>query len=278
MNNFWTRTISGIVFVVLVVGVLLWDPLAVFILFLFIALGGLWEFFHMFGRQGDKSIIIPAFLLSVLVFLGLYLQSMGIKNFMPDSLMELVPYISALVSLILILELFREKIRRPAASAITPMGVIYAVFPMASWMLIICFHGFFPWYFLGFIIIIWCNDTFAYLVGRTLGRTKLFERISPKKTWEGTIGGFVFSMAAGYVLSIYREELSPIQWMTVGAVASVTGTLGDLVESMFKRSAGVKDSGRIMPGHGGILDRFDAVLIASPFVVCYLLYIRHFVD
>jgi phosphatidate cytidylyltransferase len=127
---------------------------------------------------------------------------------------------------------------------------------------------------LGFFILIWSNDTFAYLVGRSVGKTKLFQRISPGKTWEGTVGGVICTQGIAYALSIYFTELEPIHWHVVAVIVSVFGTLGDLVESMFKRSLGVKDSGNILPGHGGILDRFDAVLVAAPFVVAYLSLVR----
>jgi phosphatidate cytidylyltransferase len=127
---------------------------------------------------------------------------------------------------------------------------------------------------LGFFFLIWSNDTFAYLVGITIGRNKLLERISPKKSWEGFIGGVVCTQGIAYLLSIFISEPGPLHWHAIALIVSVTGTLGDLVESMFKRTLGVKDSGNILPGHGGILDRFDAVLISAPFVVVYLLLIR----
>jgi phosphatidate cytidylyltransferase len=121
-------------------------------------------------------------------------------------------------------------------------------------------------------ILIWVSDTMAYVCGRLFGKHKLWERISPKKTWEGFIGGFIFTVATGGMIANwilynkynYHEE---IKWICVAAVISVTGMLGDLVESLFKRSINVKDSGNILPGHGGILDRFDALLLATPFAL-----------
>jgi phosphatidate cytidylyltransferase len=127
---------------------------------------------------------------------------------------------------------------------------------------------------LGFFFLIWANDTFAYLVGRSLGKTKLFERVSPKKTWEGTIGGAACTQGIAWLISLYFTELLPVHWHLLAVIVSVFGTLGDLVESMFKRSLGVKDSGNILPGHGGILDRFDGVLLSAPFAVSYLMLIR----
>ena len=123
---------------------------------------------------------------------------------------------------------------------------------------------------LGFFIILWSNDVFAYLVGSTIGKTKLAERISPKKTWEGTIGGIILSMLAAYVLSNYFFSLDLENWLVLGFLISIFATLGDLLESWFKRQAGVKDSGKLMPGHGGILDRFDGMILAAPMVYIYL--------
>ena len=117
----------------------------------------------------------------------------------------------------------------------------------------------------GLLLLIWTNDTMAYFVGSQLGRRKLFERISPKKTWEGTIGGGICTVLVAWGLSFLIKDFTTIQWLALGAVAAVFGTLGDLVESMLKRSVGVKDSGNLLPGHGGLLDRFDAFIFALPF-------------
>ena len=119
-------------------------------------------------------------------------------------------------------------------------------------------------------VILWANDTFAYLTGRLLGKHKLFERISPGKTIEGSIGGLVFTLAGIMLFSHYVDWLSLWQAIGMGLIAVVFGTLGDLCESMLKRQAGVKDSGNLIPGHGGVLDRFDSVLFAVPFVYVFL--------
>jgi phosphatidate cytidylyltransferase len=110
----------------------------------------------------------------------------------------------------------------------------------------------------------------AYVCGMLFGKRKLLERISPKKTWEGAVGGLLFAMLAAYIVSIFYKELSLTHWLTLAAIISIFGTLGDLSESMLKRSIGVKDSGNILPGHGGLLDRFDALFLAIPAVYLYL--------
>lgn len=123
---------------------------------------------------------------------------------------------------------------------------------------------------IGIFSLIWVNDTFAYLVGKNFGKRKLFERISPKKTIEGFLGGLVFSMIGGYVVYILTGLLDITAWLGMAVILSIFGTLGDLIQSKFKRQAGVKDSGRLMPGHGGLFDRLDSIIFASPFVYAYL--------
>jgi phosphatidate cytidylyltransferase len=125
---------------------------------------------------------------------------------------------------------------------------------------------------LGFFLILWTADSFAYLTGVTIGKHKLFKRISPQKTWEGTIGGFVFGMAVSWILSLYFLEYNLMNWLAIGFLTVLFGTFGDLAESMLKRSMNVKDSGKMLPGHGGFLDRFDAALLAAPVVFIYLLF------
>ena len=129
-------------------------------------------------------------------------------------------------------------------------------------------EGFFPSIIIGIFILIWTNDTFAYLVGKSIGKRKLFERISPKKTIEGFIGGMIFAIIAGVLIAQYYVSFfSLVTWVLVAVIVSVFGTVGDLVESKFKRLANVKDSGSIMPGHGGIYDRLDSIIFVAPFVL-----------
>lgn len=129
---------------------------------------------------------------------------------------------------------------------------------------------FIPELVIGIFSLIWINDTFAYLVGKNFGRKKLFERISPNKTKEGFLGGLVASMIASYFVYLITGLMDIPTWIGLAAILSVFGTLGDLIQSKFKRQAGVKDSGRLMPGHGGLLDRLDSIIFASPFVFAYL--------
>jgi phosphatidate cytidylyltransferase len=157
--------------------------------------------------------------------------------------------------------------------AYTYLGIIYLAIPFSLLILMINFgkgnFGVFTFPVFYFFMI-WANDTFAYLVGSAIGKHRLFERISPKKSWEGAIGGLFFTFVLAFILSQFYSFLSVPQWLELAAIIVVFGNFGDLAESMFKRSIDCKDSGKFFPGHGGILDRFDSVLLSAPFVFIYL--------
>ena len=149
--------------------------------------------------------------------------------------------------------------------------IFYLIASLIFLTLIPSYTGdFIPELVVGIFSLIWINDTFAYLVGKNFGRKKLFERISPKKTIEGFIGGLIFSAVAAYIVFFFTGLLTLATWVGLAIILSIFGTLGDLIQSKFKRQAGVKDSGRLMPGHGGLFDRLDSIIFASPFVYAYL--------
>ena len=249
------------------------------ILFLMISVLGLWEFYSLVKTKNIFPQIVSGFLILTCVFV--FSVADNIQALMPfekNYLIRLFFYlllifVFLLIFFLSIFELFRKKENPFSNIGYTLLGILYVAVPFAL-LLLIPSKNAIQFIVLGFFFLIWSNDTFAYLVGRTIGRTKLFERISPKKTWEGFIGGVICTQGIAYLISIYFTELAPIHWHVVALIVSVFGTLGDLVESMFKRSLGVKDSGTILPGHGGILDRFDGVLLSSPFVVTYLMLVR----
>jgi len=190
--------------------------------------------------------------------------------------MELMMVSLPVAAIIFILELYRRKQYPFQNIALTLTGIIYIVIPVMVMIKIAL--GFTPGdddtyhgeVIMGCIFILWALDTGAYMIGSWIGKNRLFERISPKKSWEGFFGGLIVALFAAWLVSVWFPDLTLTEWMIVAIIISVTGTLGDLVESMLKRSLGVKDSGTIFPGHGGILDRFDALLISIPFVFFYL--------
>ncbi|MBB5397408.1 phosphatidate cytidylyltransferase [Mucilaginibacter sp. AK015] len=181
------------------------------------------------------------------------------------------------IGLVFIRELFKISVAPFANIAYTLMGMAFVIMPFTFFHALAYINHDYNFHIpMAFLLMLWSNDTGAYLVGMSIGRTKLFERHSPKKTWEGFIGGVVISAGVGNIISLYYPELSWKHWVSVGILISCFGTLGDLVESMFKRSINIKDSGTILPGHGGLLDRFDGLLLAAPVVYTYLYFALNF--
>lgn len=264
MNNFWTRTLTGALFVAVMIFCIWWNYWSMVALFLVISVLGLWEFYSLLEKANYHPQKILGIIFGTIIFPLMFIDG----DFNPVNSLFFIPFLWTLF----IAELFNKKDTPITNIALTLFGIGYIVFPFL--LLVIQSLNYSNNLLLAFFFLIWANDTFAYLVGRAIGKTKLFERISPKKTWEGTIGGAVFTQGVAYLISVYFTELPPVHWHAIALIVSVFGTLGDLVESMFKRSLGVKDSGNILPGHGGILDRFDGVLLSAPFVVTYLLVIR----
>jgi len=151
------------------------------------------------------------------------------------------------------------------------LTIAYIVIPFITLTLIpIKDGGYYPNTIIGIFILIWVSDTFAYLVGSAIGRTKLYEKVSPNKTIEGSVGGLTAALIASFIIHHYYTHLSLTNWIIIALIVVVFGLLGDLIESKFKREAGVKDSGNFIPGHGGFLDRLDSIIFAAPFVYVYL--------
>jgi phosphatidate cytidylyltransferase len=154
--------------------------------------------------------------------------------------------------------------------------IFYLISSMVFLTLIPTYSGTFrPELIVGVFVLIWTNDTFAYIVGKNFGKNKLYEQISPNKTIEGFIGGVIFSGIAGYFIYYFTHYLDFQSWLGMAIILSIFGTLGDLIQSKFKRQAGVKDSGKLMPGHGGLFDRLDSIIFSSPFVYAYLLILNY---
>lgn len=282
MNNFWIRTLTGIAFVAIITGCIWWNFRATTGLFFVISVMGLWEFYSLLEKNNYAPQKYYGIFSGIIAFIAV-----GVLK-ITDS--RILSFLLAILFFTFIIELFRKKEMPFTNIALTLTGIIYIVVPFSlllAYASVIrdskIISSLFPGteytepskrFILGFFFLIWSNDTFAYLVGKAIGRTKLFERVSPKKTWEGTIGGALCTQGTAYIISFYFTEPAFIHWHIVALIISVFGTLGDLVESIFKRNLGVKDSGTIFPGHGGILDRFDSTLLAVPFVVSYLMLIR----
>ncbi len=179
------------------------------------------------------------------------------------------------VFLAFIYELFTDSATPFQNVGFIVLGMVYIGAPFAL-LGFIAFEGekFNSWIVFGLLLLTWMNDTGAYIIGSNFGRRPLFPRISPKKTWEGTLGGVAVTFATAIAFCFVSKELHLHNWLVLATIVAILGTLGDLVESMLKRSVGVKDSGNLLPGHGGVLDRFDAFIFVLPFAAAYLLWIR----
>ncbi len=276
MNNFTQRAITGLSFAFIVAAAILFSPWTFIAIFFLVATLGILEFYGLMKSEFIEPQVIPGMLIAQSLILLLTYLLWCEKDF---TLMLLaIP----LPALIFIFELYREKTHPFQNIAITLAGILYITLPVALILGIafgftpgdgVAYHG---EIIMGCILLVWASDTGAYMIGSKIGKHRLFERISPKKSWEGFMGGLFTAVLAGWLISNWFKDLDRMQWMIIAGIIVVTGTLGDLVESMLKRSIGVKDSGNILPGHGGILDRFDALLISIPFVFFYLFLIGKF--
>ena len=277
MRNLIVRTISGVVLLGIVLGAAFGGPYAYGSFLLLIVVVGMWEFYNIAAATGavpHRTLGLAAgivlFVTSFFLFHGFVSMSQSESGV--DMLIGGILYFAALIPLCFIVELFHESETPLRNVATTLMGIFYVAFPMSLMLFIpVLITGEWkPEAFLFYLFIVWGNDVFAYLTGIAIGKHKMSPRISPKKSWEGFAGGVVGAIAMGAVGSfVVGGSLG--MWLGLAAVVAITSVFGDLVESMFKREAGIKDSGKIMPGHGGILDRFDALLISSPFAFVYLI-------
>ena len=259
MNNFTKRLIFGIIYVLLIVTATLVNTYVFFAVFYVFMMFAVFEFKKMIALTS----CIP-YIFGTLAFTSILLKHIKFNLFF-----EIIFILSILILFIaFIFTLLDEK-----KNAVTHLGkislsILYTIIPFILLILLADMSS--PFLILGIFILTWTSDTFAYLVGRQFGKHKLFKRISPKKTIEGFIGGLVFTLIAAYILSIYFNEFSMIQWLVISLIISVFGVLGDLIESMFKRQANVKDSSNLIPGHGGFLDRLDSIIFAIPFIYAFI--------
>jgi phosphatidate cytidylyltransferase len=245
------------------------SPFSFAILFLTILVAGIIEFNMLFGQSDVKPNKIIGLSVSTILFAVSFLIAKRVIE---------VKYILGIMPLFLMImaaELYRKKDKPVENIAVTIFSIIYLAIPLSliNFLVfpeILNTNSYTPKLLIALFALIWIYDSGAYLVGVTIGKNRLFERISPKKSWEGAIGGTLIVVSASYFISGFIPEIKLIHWIIISILTVVSSTFGDLTESMFKRHFGIKDSGNILPGHGGILDRFDSLFFAAPTVVMYL--------
>lgn len=271
MNKTLIRSLSGVLFLILVTGSMLWGPV-IFALVIILALLITTNEFLTISLKDKfkypKLITLFTSLLLYLLFFLYYHNNIDIKYFW----LLVLPFISIVVSILYSKESMSENYNRTAYLVMAPL---YIALPFALTNTILFSQGtYLPNILLSIFIILWSCDVGAYVFGISFGQKnghKLFPSISPKKSWEGFIGGLISALITGFIL--YKVELisfSLIDVLAISVIIFTAGVFGDLVESLFKRNFGVKDSGNIMPGHGGLLDRFDSALLALPAAIAYI--------
>jgi phosphatidate cytidylyltransferase len=251
-------------------------PVSFFLTGLIILIGTQYEYYIMIRSTGARPQLIPGIITGTTAYVISTLIASGVIP--QNSFLLLIP----MMLLIIVVELYRKQEKPFDSLAHTFFSVLYtaipfSMFPFSAYsrtgLQSLLPHSdivFSPGIIVGFFLLIWANDTGAYLTGMSFGRHRLFERISPKKSWEGFFGGVVLACIVAWLLSGWLGVVAKYHWVIISLIISVAGTYGDLVESMLKRSTGVKDSGTIMPGHGGFLDRFDSAIISFPLVYLFI--------
>ncbi len=260
MRELLVRAISGLVYITIIIGSILYSKESFFILFYILMMLCLYEFKNLIKLSYKWTILV-----ATLIFIRF--TNLPILDFKYFQFFLIISFFVPLIY-----QLFKPKISLTSSKlGHYFLALSYIAIPFALLIQIPFIQGdYHPKIILGVFILIWISDSFAYLVGSTIGRTKLYEKISPNKTVEGALGGLIAAIVASYFLSKYVTDLSTTSWMIIASIVVVFGILGDLIESKFKREAGVKDSSNFIPGHGGFLDRLDSIIFVAPFVYVYL--------
>lgn len=288
MNETLKRAISGAVYVILLLASILFSTESFFILFGIFLIIAIYEFCNLIQVHKVFPILFGAVLYTLVTLVSHYNkittdtinQTFNTDIAIAINIQQLdiiLLVIALVVSIKCILFLFYDNIQKISTSSkyLYLLGYIMLPFIFIT-KISFGINGYNPKIIIGLFILIWTNDTFAYIVGKSIGKYKLYEKISPKKTIEGFIGGIIFAVLAGYLISKYYIKANPdiseksiMIWTSIAVIVGIVGTIGDLIESKFKRIAGVKDSGAIMPGHGGILDRLDSVIFVAPIIFLF---------
>jgi len=266
LTNLQQRVIAAVIGVAIIVASILYSDLTFALLFCAMSMFTQLEFYKLLGLDGNLPLTFYGTFCGVLLVLLTYVIEKGLLGF------ENYFLISPLLAMIFFIKLYKKNDLKPFTNiGFTFLGLIYVALPFSLIVVMAMRGGIYNFeIILGSLLLLWATDIGAYFAGTKFGRRKLFERVSPKKSWEGAVGGALCAVLVAFVLGLYFRSFEPWKWFCIGGIIVVTGTYGDLVESLFKRSIAIKDSGSTIPGHGGFLDRFDGLLLSAPFIVTFL--------
>ncbi|MEX2566476.1 MAG: phosphatidate cytidylyltransferase [Cyclobacteriaceae bacterium] len=266
-SNLAQRVITALMGAIVIVGGSYYSEWAYFIIFGIIQTFTQMEFYKLSGIDGMLPLKSFGTFVGLLIFTFTFLEEMKIIP------LEYYFIVFPLVSMIFFIKLYRKSDKKPFTGiAFTILGIFYVAIPF-SLLTIAAFSVDKTFHYeivVGSLLILWASDSGAYFAGTKFGKTKLFERVSPKKSWEGSLGGAFTAVVVTYFLSKQYTILPEWQWFCITTIIIIAGTYGDLIESLFKRSIAIKDSGQGLPGHGGFMDRFDGLLLSTPFIVAFL--------
>ncbi len=268
MSNLTKRSLTGLLFSMTLLVTFIASQYTMLAMVLVIAILCITEYYNMANILELRPQIATGYSISILI---IGLSFLIIKNIIPfESAIILLPLFFA----VFVVQLYHKHKKPVENIGFTFLPIIHIALPLALMVVLGLLTEEYDYRInVGLLLLIWANDTFAYLVGVSIGRTPLFPRISPKKSWEGFIGGMLAAFLASQYIAKHWTVLSPIDWGVLALIVSIVGTWGDLAESMLKRAANVKDSGGILPGHGGVLDRFDSLLMVVPFAFTYIYFV-----
>ena len=264
-NNLTQRIIVAVIGVAILLTAIYWNKWTYFVVFFAITFFTMREFYKLAGIAGHLPLQFWGIFSGLLIFTFTFLIQLDLIT---ASIYYLVFPVTAMIYFI---KLYKSEERPFTNIAFTFLGIIYVAIPFSLIHVIAFSQGHYhPFIVIGILLLTWASDTGGYFAGTTFGKTKLFHSISPKKSWEGLIGGAILTLIVAFLISLLTDFLPIWKWLVMGVITVVTGTYGDLVESLFKRSIKIKDSGQTLPGHGGFLDRFDAMLLSLPFIAAFL--------
>ncbi|TNF42920.1 MAG: phosphatidate cytidylyltransferase [Cytophagales bacterium] len=266
-SNLGQRAITAVIGAFIVVGGSIYSDWTYFLIFGVILAFSQMEFYKLSGLDGMLPLKSFGTVLGLMIFtLTFMIEKERLSH-------EYLYLIFPLVSLTFFIKLYKKTDKKPFTGvAFTYLGIFYVAVPFSLLNLAVFSVGAEYHYeiLIGCLLILWASDTGAYFAGTKFGKTKLFERVSPKKSWEGFLGGAFSAIAVAFLISQYFHVLADWKWLVIAGIIIIAGTYGDLIESLFKRSIEIKDSGNGLPGHGGFMDRFDGLLLSAPFITAFL--------